>query len=69
MIEYELQKDNQLTKKPIKHLHFPETALVGGVIRNNESFIPDGDFQLQKGDKVIVLARPDAVGRLDKLFR
>ncbi len=69
VIEYELQKDNQLTKKPIKHLHFPQTALVGGVIRNNESFIPDGDFQLQKGDKVIVLARPDAVGRLDKLFR
>ncbi len=69
VIEYEIHKSNQLTKKPLKDLHFPSTALVGGVIREHESIIPDGNFQLEKGDKVIVFALPESIAKLDKLFR
>ena len=69
VIEYCLQKSNQLTKKPIKDLHFPETALIGGVIRGAETIIPNGDTQLQIGDKVIVFALPQAIKRLEELFR
>nr|HAD50550.1 Trk system potassium transporter TrkA [Algoriphagus sp.] len=52
----------------LKDLHFPDTAIVAGVIRGEEVFIPDGDFQLQLNDKAIVLALPQAKGSLDKLF-
>lgn len=69
IIEYALHKENQLTKKPLKELHFPETALIGGVIRGNESLIPDGNFQLQREDKVIVFAMPEAISKLEKLFK
>ena len=69
IIEFVVHKKNQLTKKPLKALHFPKTALVGGVIRGDKSLIPDGDFQLQVEDKVIVFAMPQAIGRLEKLFR
>ena len=34
-------------------------AVVGGVVRGEGSFIPDGDFQLQVEDKVIVLTTSD----------
>lgn len=69
VIEYAVTKSNQLTRKPLKDLHFPETAIIGGVIRGEESLIPDGDFQLQIGDKVIIFALPEAIARLEKLFR
>lgn len=69
VIEYEIQKSNQLTRKLLKDLHFPKTALVGGVIRGGASYFPTGDFQIQVGDKVIVFALPNAIARLDKLFR
>ncbi|MEM9836437.1 MAG: Trk system potassium transporter TrkA [Bacteroidota bacterium] len=69
VIEYVISKNNQLTRKPLKDLHFPKTALVGGVIRGEESMIPDGSFQLQLNDKVIVFALPDAINRLETLFR
>lgn len=69
VIEYAITKNNQLTRKPLKDLHFPETALVGGVIRGEESMIPDGSFQLKMGDKVIVFALPEAINRLETLFR
>jgi len=69
VIEYVIQKSNQLTKKKLKDLHFPDTALVGGVIRGTETLIPNGNTQLQIGDKVIVFALPQAIKRLEELFR
>lgn len=69
VIEYVIHKSNQLTRKPLRDLHFPESALVGGVIRGEESLFPMGDFQLNVGDKVIVFALPSAIAKLDRLFR
>lgn len=67
-IEYEIQKNSRLTKKALKNLRFPETALVAGVIRGEDVFIPDGDFILNIKDKAIVFALPSAKPALEKLF-
>lgn len=67
-IEYEISKNNRLTKKCLKDLHFPETALVAGVIRGDQVFIPDGDFVLALHDKAIVFALPSAKPALETLF-
>ncbi|WP_020566847.1 Trk system potassium transporter TrkA [Neolewinella persica] len=69
VIEYVITKSNQLTKRKIKDLHFPDTALIGGVIRGDQTLIPRGDTQLQLEDKVIVFALPKAIKRLEELFR
>ncbi len=69
IIEFVVHKKNQLTRKPLKDLHFPKTALVGGVIRGNESLIPNGEFQMQIDDKVIVFALPEAIPKVEQLFR
>lgn len=68
IIEFVVHKSNQITKKPLKELHFPKTALIGGVIRGEETLIPDGEFQLQLEDKVIIFALPEAINKLEKLF-
>lgn len=67
-IQYSVTKVNRLTKFPLKDMHFPDTAIVAGVIRGDEVFIPDGDFQLHVDDKAIVLALPEARNALEKLF-
>ncbi|MFT4762274.1 MAG: trk system potassium uptake protein TrkA [Paraglaciecola sp.] len=69
VIEFVITKNNQLTKKALKDLHFPETALIGGVIRGEDSLIPGGNFQLQLGDKVIVFTLPEGIAKVEKLFR
>ncbi|MEZ4917838.1 MAG: Trk system potassium transporter TrkA [Saprospiraceae bacterium] len=69
VIEFVVHKSNQLTKKPIGKLHFPKQALIAGIVRGDEVFIPDGDFQLQIQDKVIVLAMPEAIGKMESLFQ
>jgi trk system potassium uptake protein TrkA len=67
-VQYAVTKNNKLTKKNLKALHFPSTAIVAGVIRGEEVFIPDGEFQLRLHDKAIVLALPEAKPVLEKLF-
>lgn len=69
IIEFVITKNNQVTRKQLKDLHFPKTALIGGVIRGEESLIPDGEFQLQLDDKVIVFAMPEAITKVEKMFR
>ncbi len=69
VIEFVVAKDNRLTRKRLRDLHLPQKALIGGVIRGEESFIPDGDFRLQVGDKVIVFAMPEAIPAIEKMFR
>ena len=69
VIEYIITKTNQLTKKPLKDLYFPDTAIIGGIIRGEETVIPNGSSQLQPGDRVIVFAKPQAIRRLEELFR
>lgn len=69
IIEFVVQKNNRLTKNTIANLHLPEQSIFAGVIRGNESFIPDGDFRLAIGDKVIVLALPEAIHQVEEIFK
>ena len=68
VIEYVVRRNNATVKHPIKDLHLPESALIGGVIRGEQTFVPDGSFQLAVGDKVIVFALSDAISKLEKFF-
>lgn len=69
VIEFVVHKSNKLTRKKLRDLHFPEKAIVGGVIRGDKSLFPDGNFQLQINDKVIVFVLPEAIPQVEKLFR
>lgn len=57
-----------VTKKPIKNLHMPKGAIIGGIIRGEDSYIAVGDFQIEEGDKVVVFCMPTAIHKVDKLF-
>ncbi|WP_236976422.1 Trk system potassium transporter TrkA [Membranihabitans maritimus] len=69
IIEFNVSRENKLTRKPLSKLNFPEKALIAGVIRNEEGYIPKGDFQLKLGDKVIVFSEPESIGKVEKMFR
>ena len=69
IIEYVVHKENRLTRKPLRELHFPDKAVVAGIIRGEESFFPSGNFQLQMHDRVIVFTQHESIGKVEKLFR
>lgn len=69
VLEYIVAPDTAITKKDLKSMNFPANAIVGGVIRGNESFIAVGDTQIQAYDRVAVFALPDAVKEVDRFFK
>ncbi len=68
-LEMVVHANSLVTKKPLKNINFPQDALVGGVIRANDSFIAKGDTRLQADDKVIVFALPSALAKVNQLFK
>ena len=69
VLEYIVAPDTKITKVALKDMGFPHNAIVGGVIRGNESFIAVGDTHIQAYDRVAVFALPEAVKEVDKFFK
>lgn len=69
VLEYIVAPGSPITRKPLKDIGFPENAIVGGVIRGNDSFIAVGDTQIEAYDRVAVFALPDAVKEVDRFFK
>jgi trk system potassium uptake protein TrkA len=69
VIEFELHKKNRVLKHPIRDLHLPEKSIIAGVVRGDESYIPDGDFRFELNDKVIVFAQPEAIHQVEEIFK
>ena len=69
VLEYIVAPDTKITKAALKDLNFPRNAIIGGVIRGNESYIAVGDTKIEAYDRVAVFALPEAVKEVDKFFK
>lgn len=69
VLEYIVSPGSAITRNMLKDMNFPKNAIIGGIIRGNESFIAVGDTQIQAYDRVAVFALPDAVKEVDKFFK
>ena len=69
IIEIIPRKGSKITKQPLKNLHFLPSAILGTVTRNNDVMIPNGDTQIQAGDRVVFFALPKAVADVEQMFK
>lgn len=68
IIEFVVKENSEVTKKSLIDLNLPASSIIAGVIRDNKSIIPKGDFIFKSKDKVIVFALPEAINALESLF-
>lgn len=57
------------TNIPLKELKIDREILIGGIVRDNEFIIPDGDTRIFPKDKVLVIAKTRAVQTLADILR
>ena len=69
VFEFEVLPGAKVTEAIISELNFPRDAVFGGIIRDGQALISDGDFQVMSGDKVIVFCLPDAIHIVEDLFK
>jgi len=69
ILEYEVTDQSKITKKPLKDIDFPKSAIVGGVVRAGKGLIPGGDFQFLPKDRVVVLTRAECIRKVETFFQ
>ncbi len=69
VIEFSVRPGSRIAGRTLLEIGFPEHSLVGAVTRGDEVIVPSGQLVLAHGDKVTVLALPDAVKAVEKLFQ
>ncbi len=68
VLEFIANPESAITKAPIKDLKFPKEAIIGGIIRGEESIIPNDFTQISPYDRVVVFALPQVLARVNKFF-
>jgi trk system potassium uptake protein TrkA len=68
VLEYIASPDSLVVKKKVKDIHFPHDAIIGGVIRGEDSFIIVGDSQIKPNDKIVVISLPGAAKKIARFF-
>ena len=68
IVEFVVRDGAAVTDKPINKLDIPEGAVIGGVIRGEDSYIATGNLQIQAEDRVVVLVLPKTIQEVEKLF-
>lgn len=67
-IELEVGKNSPAVGRSLVDLDMPRDAVIGGVLRNGETFVPSGISTIQSGDRVIFFSMPDSIATVEQLF-
>ena len=68
LLEFEVKPNSEVANTIIKEINFPRSAVIAGVVRDNEGMIALGDFQIRPKDKVVVCCLPKSIVQVEKLF-
>lgn len=69
ILEFEVPEGSKISKKPIKDLGFPRSAIIGGVVRDDLGLKTMGDFQIRTGDRVVIFCLPEAIEKVSSFFK
>jgi trk system potassium uptake protein TrkA len=68
LIEAVVLESSPVVGKTIQDLDFPHGVAIGAVYRNDQVLIPDEDFLIRVGDRLVILSLADLVKKVDKVF-
>ncbi len=66
-LEVEVGLSSPAAGRDLRSLHLPHEMIVGGLIRGDEVVVPKGDTRVEVGDRLIVIALPQAIAEVEQL--
>jgi trk system potassium uptake protein TrkA len=67
--EFVAAEGSRVTKKPVKALGLPFGVAIGGLVRNGEGILVNGNTQIEAGDSVMVFCHEHQLGKVEKYFK
>lgn len=68
LLEFVVKPTSKICNQFIKEIDFPLSAIIGGVIRDEQGFIALGDFRIVSGDRVVVCCLPQSIKKIESYF-
>ena len=68
VLEFIVHEKSKIIDKPIMDLDFPETAIIGGAVRNGKGITTSGQFQFQPNDRAVILCTPECIQKVESFF-
>jgi trk system potassium uptake protein TrkA len=69
VLEFEVTPNSKMIGKKLSELDFPKSSIVGGVIRNDKGYIPDGSFEFEQKDHVVILSKMECIHKVESFFK
>ena len=66
--EFTAHPGSRITRKKVRDLDFPREAELGGLVRNGEGMLVNGETQIEPGDVVVAFCHGTDISRIEKYF-
>ncbi len=67
-VELRVGRGAPILGTPFREAGFPSGGIVGAIIRDGRVITPRGDDAVQVGDRVVIVALPETMSRMERLF-
>ena len=67
--EFVAAPGSKVTKKPVKELGLPFGVTIGGLVRNEQGYLVNGNSQILPGDSVMVFCHEHNLKKVEKYFK
>jgi len=67
-IELEVKSPAPYLNVPLQKVNFPNDTLIGAIVREGEVLIPNGQDAIKLGDRLIIIALPQQVPKIESFF-
>ena len=69
VVEFVAAQGSRVTKKPVKSLGLPFGVTIGGLVRNDQGILVNGNSQIEAGDSVMVFCHEQDLKKVEKFFK
>ena len=69
VVELVAAEGSKVTKQPVKDLGLPFGVAIGGLVRNGEGILVNGNTQIEEGDSVMVFCHKHQLGKIERYFK
>jgi trk system potassium uptake protein len=67
-LEIQVADGSDSVGRALRDIGLPRTAIIGGIVRGGEAFIPHGHTVIEAADRLIAISLPEAIPTIEKLF-
>lgn len=69
VLEFKIQENSNAAFKKIKDFPYKDGAVIAGILRRNEGWIPTEEFIMEPFDRVVVFSQANLLSKITKYFK